>query len=127
MKYTDWIAQANEDLSASEILLNNGKYFASAYYSQQAVEKILKALLLHLGKDPDMNSLTELVELIENEGVSVPQNIKEDAMILSPHFIISRYPDAANGVPAKQYSKSMATDLLKRAKEVIQWVKEKVQ
>ncbi|BFH73922.1 hypothetical protein SJAV_18660 [Sulfurisphaera javensis] len=63
------------------------------------------------------------MEELEKEEVNVPQNIKEDAMTLSPHFIISKYPDAANGIPARQYTKSMAEDLYKRAKEVIEWVK----
>jgi len=48
-------------------------------------------------------------------------------MVLSPHFIISRYPDAANGVPYKQYNRNIAEDLYNRAKEVIGWVKANLQ
>jgi Uncharacterized conserved protein related to C-terminal domain of eukaryotic chaperone, SACSIN len=69
----------------------------------------------------------ELIEMIEKEGVTVPTNIKEDLMVLSPHFIISRYPDTANGVPFKQYNKSISEDLYNKAKEVVEWVKENLQ
>ena len=128
MDYKEWIEQALEDLDTAKVLLENAKYYASAFYSQQAVEKSLKSLIIHLGKDPGKTpSLTELIEMIEKEGVTVPTNIKEDLMVLSPHFIISRYPDAANGVPFKQYSKSISEDLYNKAKEVVEWVKENLQ
>ncbi|AAK41884.1 HEPN domain-containing protein [Saccharolobus solfataricus] len=128
MRYTDWMIQAEEDLDVARVLLEAGKYFAVTFYSQQAVEKALKSLLIHLGKDPGKtHSLTELASMIENEGLKIPQNIMEDLMVISPHFIISRYPDAANGVPARQYTKNMAEDLYRRAKEVLGWVKGNLQ
>ncbi|AGJ62240.1 HEPN domain-containing protein [Saccharolobus islandicus] len=128
MNYKEWIEQALEDLDTAKVLLTNGKYYASAFYSQQAVEKSLKSLIIYLGKDPGKtHSLTELIEMVEKEGVTMPINIKENLMVLSPHFIISRYLDAANGVPFKQYSKSISEDLYNRAKEVIEWVKENLQ
>ncbi|BDB98149.1 HEPN domain-containing protein [Saccharolobus caldissimus] len=124
MRYKDWIIQAEEDLDVARVLLNAGKYFAVAYYSQQASEKALKSLLIFLGKDPGKtHSLTELADMIEKEGLEIPSNVKENLMVLSPHFIISRYPDASNGIPARQYNKNIAEDLYKRAKEVVDWVK----
>jgi Uncharacterized conserved protein related to C-terminal domain of eukaryotic chaperone, SACSIN len=128
MDYKEWSKQALEDLDTAKVLLENAKYYASAFYSQQAVEKSLKSLTIRLGKDPSKTtSLMELIEMIEKEGVSVPTNIKEDLMVLSPHFIISRYPDTANGVPFKQYNKSISEDLCNKAKEVVEWVKENLQ
>lgn len=128
MNYKEWMEQALEDLDTARVLLINGKYYASPFYSQQAVERSLKSIIIYLGKDPGKtHSLIELIEMIEKEGVTVPTNIKENLMILSPHFIISRYPDAANGVPFKQYSKSISEDLYNRAKEVVEWVKENLQ
>nr|WP_276321752.1 HEPN domain-containing protein [Saccharolobus shibatae] len=112
-------------MDVARILIEGGKYFASAFYSQQAVEKALKAFILFIGKDPGKtHSLTELLSIIENEGFEIPQKIKEDIMVISPHFIISRYPDAANGIPAKQYNKTISIDIYNRSKEVIEWLKE---
>ncbi|BDC17856.1 HEPN domain-containing protein [Acidianus sp. HS-5] len=112
-------------MDTARVLLLNGKYYASAFYSQQAVEK---ALNVYLGKDPGKtHSLTDLAELIEKEGVSIPIKVKEDLMVLSPHFIISRYPDAANGIPFKQYNRTIAEDLYNRAKEVVEWVEGNLQ
>ena len=122
MDYRAWLEWARDDLDTARILIENGKYSASAFYSQQAAEKALKALLYLTGSDPGKTySLTELAELLEAEGITVPQDVKEDLMVVSPHFIISRYPDAANGVPYKQYNRNIAEDVYRRAKEVVEW------
>ena len=122
MDYRAWLEQAQEDLETARILIENGKYSASAFYSQQAAENVLRALLYLTGRDPGKtHSLIELAEAPEQEGIAVSQNVKEDLMVVSPHFIISRYPDAANGVPYKQYNRNIAEDVYRRAKEVVEW------
>ena len=122
MDHRVWLEQAQEDLNTARILIENGKYSASAFYSQQAAENVLRALLYLIGRDPGKtHSLTELAEALEQEGIVVPQNVKEYLMVVSPHFIISRYPDAANGVPYKQYNRNIAEDVYRRAKEVVEW------
>ena len=69
----DWMVQAEKDLDTARVLLGSGKYFASAFYSQQAVEKTLKSLILYLGKDPGKTqSLTELAEIIETRALMFP-------------------------------------------------------
>ncbi|MDT7901812.1 MAG: HEPN domain-containing protein [Acidianus sp.] len=40
---------------------------------------------------------------------------------------MARYPDAANAVPARLYSKEDAEDLIKRAERIIEWVKRYLQ
>ena len=79
MKHEDWMIQAEEGLDTAITLLGAGKYFATAYYSQQASEKALKSLLIFLGRDPGKtHSLTELADIIEKEGLEVPSNVKEN-------------------------------------------------
>jgi HEPN domain. len=39
-----------EDLYTAKALLNNNKYYASEFYSNQAAEKCLEALLLYFGR-----------------------------------------------------------------------------
>lgn len=90
MRVEDWIRQAEEDLDTARVLIEVKKYYASAYYSQQSAEKALKYLLLLHGKDPGKtHALVELSEMIEEERiVEVDDQIKEDLMVLSPHFLI---------------------------------------
>ena len=50
-----------EDLNATKVLLNNNKYYASAFYSHQAAEKCLEALLLYFGKDVKTHDLSKML------------------------------------------------------------------
>lgn len=41
-----WFEEGENDIATANILLENKKYNPSAFYSQQAAEKVLKGLLL---------------------------------------------------------------------------------
>ena len=48
----------------------------------------------------------------------------EDLMGPNPEYIISRYPGAANGVPAQMYNEAIAERQLERASRVIRKCRE---
>ena len=60
------------------------------------------------------------------EKLSAPEEVYEAAAELSPDYIITRYPDAANAVPAKIYTKKSAEVHLKYGEEVIEWVRKEL-
>ncbi|MCY0859734.1 MAG: HEPN domain-containing protein [Sulfolobaceae archaeon] len=122
-----WLKQSLEDLSTAEDLIKSSHYYASASFSQQSAEKALKAFLIDRGKVVRMHDLNEILGIIEKDlGLKVDE-IREDANKLTVHYVISRYPDAANALPYAIYSKEDAEDLLRRAKRVIEWVKRNLQ
>jgi HEPN domain-containing protein len=129
MDYSKWIEQAQEDLKTAQILLEQGRFYASVFFCHQASEKALKALLLKYGKDPGkMHSLPDLLELIELDvGINVPQAIRIAVYDVNPHYVITRYPDAANGVPAKAYNQAKAEEIFRESKEVVEWSKQNLQ
>jgi len=43
-----WLTQALEDIKTAEKLLEAGRYYAVAFWSQQTAEKALKALLIYI-------------------------------------------------------------------------------
>jgi len=95
------------------------KYFASAFFSQQAAEKALKALALEKLRQPlKSHNLIELAKLL-----TVPHEIMRCLIELNPDFIISRYPDAANGLPYEQYDLKKAKQKIGYAENVLRWVK----
>ena len=67
MEYQKWFAQALRDLRTAENSLNSGDYYACAFWSQQAVEKALKALLISRGKVVRGHDLVELGYIIRDE------------------------------------------------------------
>ncbi len=113
----DWLNSAEDDLKTAEILLREKVFYASAFYSQQAAEKALKAIEIHILKTSSQSH--NLIELAKKTGA--PEKVVEAARKLSPHYIISRYPRAASALPADLYSSREAEELLNYAKVVFEW------
>jgi len=116
--------QALEDLETAEVLIEVKRYYASVFFSQQATEKALKAWYIESKREfpPKTHSLLRLSnELgIEDEGII-------DAVLdLNPEYVVTRYPDAANEVPAKIYNERMAIEHLEKAKKVIEFCRQKL-
>jgi len=118
-----WLKQSLEDLDTAKVLLNNNKYYASAFYSHQAAEKALKALLLYFGKDIKTHDLNKMLDIIKEEVNLNVEEIRKEALKLNPNYTISRYPDAANSLPYLLYDKKDAEEYLKMAEKIINWVK----
>lgn len=118
----NWWKQAKEDLKVAEDNLNKHA-FVTALFSQQAVEKALKALfILKFQKAaPKTHDLTSLCDEIK-----VPERIRIIAENLTPTYTFSRYPDIAQTIPARFYSKSQASYLLNLAKEALKWLRKEL-
>lgn len=116
----NWLAQAREDREAAQVLFNSRKFFGVAFYSHQAVEKALKGAILEMTRSlpPKTHNLNELGRTLR-----VSEDIAEHLRCLNPEYTISRYPDAANGIPAENYSKKKAKAILRAADSVLEWVK----
>jgi len=122
-----WLEQSIEDLNTAKDTLSTGHYYAVAFWSHQAAEKALNALLIDGGKAVGTHDLNELLNVIHDE-LNIPINdVLSDVNKLTVHYTISRYPDAANGVPARLYSKSYAEELLSSAQRVVEWVRRNLQ
>ena len=108
-----WFEEGENDISTSKILLENKKYNPSAFYSQQAAEKILKGLLLAYNEGTWGHSVLSLLrrldEIIDVDIIEIEQCAKE----LDRHYIPSRYPDAyPSGRPEDYYTEKIAKEAL---------------
>jgi len=90
----DWLEHAEQDLLASESLLEkkNRKLLNPAcYHAQQAAEKYLKSLLLHLGITfPFTHDIRLLLELV-TEQVKLDVDVA-DVISLTRYATQTRYP-----------------------------------
>ncbi len=116
IEYEEWIEKAEKDLHAAEINLKQSLYEVSAFLSQQAAEKALKAAYIlkykRLWKIHDLEQLGEKVD--------APEGIIKICKELTQHYILTRYPDE------EEYAKEDAEAALKQAKEVIEWSKNRL-
>lgn len=116
----NWLSQAGEDFKAANENFNSKLYYLSAFCSQQAAEKALKALFIH--KKKRICKTHDLVKIAEE--LNAPGDILTCAMRLNPQYVVSRYPDAANGIPARQYNDTITVEYVKSAGEILKWVKD---
>ncbi len=115
----NWLKQAEIDLETAKDNLIYKKFYASAFFSQQAAEKALKAFAIEKLREPiPTHNL-----LILAKKMKVPSDVLTALIDLNSDFIISRYPDAANGLPAEQYDLKKAKRKISFAKKTINWVK----
>jgi HEPN domain-containing protein len=98
-----WLSKANDDLRVARVILSGefGVEWAACFHAQQAAEKALKGVLVHLGIDfPKSHSLDRLVALMPSD---VAERFDLDALIeLTPWAVAGRYPeDIANPTSAR--------------------------
>ena len=118
-----WLRQAESDLRKAENDLKTSDWDSAAFWSQQAAEKALKALLLEYGKTCRIHDLPGIAEIIEEElGVST-SDIAGDLRELTIHYTIARYPNAANALPSELYDERKARELIEKARRVLGWVR----
>jgi HEPN domain-containing protein len=114
-----WITQGDADLAHARMSSRAGFHFAAAFACHQAVEKWLKGAIIELQRrmPPKTHNLVEL-----GRALDIPEEVMSDLRLLNPEYATSRYPDAANGVPAENYDERKAAMLLEAAERVHRWV-----
>jgi len=113
-----WL-QALEDLRTAEVLLGAGRYYASVFFAQQAAEKALKALYTYVKMELPPHT-HNLLELLRGLGVD-REDLIDAAMDLTPEYVVTRYPNAAGGVPAELYNERSAREHLEKARLIIDY------
>lgn len=113
-----WIRQAKSDLRNAEKTIGIEAYDVAAFLCHQAVEKVLKGLYVLVEEDepPKTHTLLHL-----GQRLKMPEALLTHLRVLTPDYVTSRYPDAANGVPAELYDEPIALDRLKRVREIFEW------
>lgn len=112
-----WWTQALRDLETAVYLLNAERFDAVAFFAQQSVEKALKSL--HIDRHKELKKTHDLVLLAK--GLDLPPNLLEFCKELSPAYVYTRYPDV---VPVQDID-MVSKDLLRYAREIIEWVRKR--
>ena len=122
--YKNWLNEAEWDLETAEILKEKERYNSSAFYAQQAVEKLLKAVLMFKNEAPWGHSARELLIRLNQITEIDLSNLIHNAIELDHHYIPSRYPNAhPNSAPHEVYDKIIAENAINNAKLIFQKVK----
>ena len=87
-----WSAQAQYDIETAKALIDTGRYLYVLFCCQQAVEKMLKALIAQRTRTlpPRLHNLMRLAEVAT---LTVPEDTAHLFRRLTDFYIASRYPE----------------------------------
>jgi len=114
-----WVAKAEEDLGAAEILISHTTSYLSAvgFHCQQAVEKYLKALLtfnqIEFPKTHDLGALLDLVAPMDQ---TFADSLREISL-LNSYGVEVRYPSDMPDIEPEDAQK--AIELAKKVREAV--------
>jgi HEPN domain-containing protein len=105
-----WLNRARSNLVRAKEGINiEGVYLEDLCFdAQQAAEKAIKALLIHLGvRFPYTHDLAELLTIVEQTSPVVPEWVKEAAR-LSDYAVETRYPGLFEPITSEEYEEAVA-------------------
>ena len=120
----DWFKEAVDDLEAAQELFKVGKWSKVCFFSHQACEKALKALIIKkLGFYMRTHSVRELIFEVGRR-MDVPKELVERCSKLDRYYVPTMYPNAWPALaPHEHYDKEEAEWALKSAEELVNYVK----
>lgn len=115
-----WLKQAEADMQTAKNSFKSKDFYASAFWCQQSVEKILKAFLLQ-------NNLevlkTHSVVLLAKK-LNLPKSMTEKISLLEPIYQATRYPNIPEKLLYEEFDEFKVKKLIIIAEEVLAWIKE---
>lgn len=113
-----WLARARSNLRIAELIGGQPGIFSedACFEAQQAAEKALKAICVHLGLEfPKTHSLVFLMDLLASTGLHIPPDVKA-ADALTQHAVQARYPSWGEVVTEAEYRRA-----LELVRQVVAW------
>ena len=120
----DWLRQAEEDLKHARLSLESEDYDWACFAAQQAAEKAVKALHLHLGQEVWGHVVAKLLRELP---LNVPADLVDKARVLDAYYILARYPNGfPEGAPFEHFGRLQAEEAVRYAGEILEFVRSKM-
>ncbi len=119
----DWLKQALRDLEQAEDSGRADRHEWACFIAQQAAEKAVKALHLHLGQEAWGHVVAKLlVELPPS--TPAPKKLVEKGRVLDNFYIPARYPNShPEGAPFEHYGPLQSEEAIQYAREIVEFVR----
>jgi HEPN domain-containing protein len=119
----DWFNQALRDLEQAEDSRQAGRHEWACFAAQQASEKAVKALHLHLGQEAWGHIIARLLRELP-ETVPVPEELVEKGRVLDNFYIPTRYANShPAGAPFEHYGPLQSEEATPYAGQIIEFVR----
>jgi len=119
----DWLNQALRDLEQAEDSRRAGRHEWACFAAQQAGEKAVRALHLHLGQDAWGHVVAKLlVELPDS--IRPPATLVDKGRVLDTFYIPPRSPNShPEGAPFEHYGPLQSDEAIRYAGEIIDFAR----
>ena len=119
----DWLRQAERDWEQARDSRDADRHEWACFAAQQAAEKAVKALHLHLGQEAWGHVVAKLLRELP-KSVPVPEELIDRARVLDNFYIPSRYPNShPEGAPFEHYGPLQSEEALRYAREILDFVR----
>ena len=119
----DWLQQALRDLEQARASQRDGRHEWACFAAQQAGEKAVKALHLHLGQEAWGHVIARLLRELPASAF-VPEALVEQGRVLDTFYIPPRYPNShPEGAPFEHYGPLQSDEALRHAGAIIEFVR----
>jgi len=119
----DWFRQALRDLEQARDSRQADRHEWACFAAQQAAEKAVKALHLHLRQEAWGHVVARLLHDLP-EAAPVPQDLIEKGRVLDNFYIPARYPNShPQGAPFEHYGPLQSEEAIRYAGEIIEFVR----
>ena len=116
-----WVERARYDLDSAKAMLECNRYLYVAYMCQQAIERIIKAIIAQEGKDNfpihNLIRLSEIAEIRDDLSDEIFNFLAE----LTPYHIEARYGDYKESL-SEIINGDTAEKLYNKSREIFQWL-----
>lgn len=116
-----WAERARYDLETAKAMLDAGRYLYVGYMCQQAIEKLLKALIAKQAKENvPIHNLNRLAEVA---GIAGMMSSEENRFLaeLTPYCIEARYGDYKESL-SEVIDEQRACAVYSKTQEVFEWL-----
>ncbi len=120
-----WIERSRYDFDTAKAMLDAGRYLYVGYMCQQAIEKLLKALIANQNKENmPIHNLNRLAEVAAVTDLLSQEQINFLAE-LTPFCIEARYGDFKESL-SEIINKEKAKEVYQKTEEMFEWLYQKI-
>jgi len=120
-----WINLSKYDIDTAKAMLASRRYLYVLFTCQQAIEKMLKALVVkNTGSFPP--KIHDLVKLLTIAGIEAPDEKKEFLAKLNYYYLETRYPAELSEI-SKLIKRQTALNIFDETRKMLKWLNSNAQ
>jgi HEPN domain-containing protein len=117
----DWLNQATRGLEQAEDSRRAARHEWACFAAQQAAEKAVKALHLHLGQEAWGHVVARLLQELPDT-IRIPAELVEKGRVLDSFYIPPRHPNShPEGAPFEHYGPLQSEEAIRYAHEILEF------